>query len=135
MKNKIIFLLFYSFLICQNNITFDDLSDDDNLEEIYESIDLLNEDKEAINDIPQFEYLDLNIEENFLDTVLSYFGYDYFLNKDKILNIDNLPAPQDYILGPGDEIVISIWGDVENISSYIINRDGKVFIDNIGQVD
>ena len=134
MQNKIIFLLFYSFLICQNNITFDDLSDDNNLEEIYESINLLNEDKETINDIPQFEYLDLNIEENFLDTVLSYFGYDYFLNKDKILNIDNLPPPQDYILGPGDEIVISIWGDVENISSYIINRDGKVFIDNIGQV-
>ena len=29
-----------------------------------------------------------------------------------------MPAPQDFILGPGDEVIISIWGKqtLENLS-------------------
>ena len=38
-----------------------------------------------------------------------YFGYNYF-RKD-ISFFDNIPTPADYKLGPGDEIIISLWGE------------------------
>jgi hypothetical protein len=38
-----------------------------------------------------------------------YFGYNYF-RKD-INFFDNIPTPADYKLGPGDEIIISLWGE------------------------
>ena len=63
-----------------------------------------------------------------------YFGYDYFLNREFISIYDNLPIPDHYQLGPGDEIVINIWGSIQLQSNYIINRDGNVFIDKLGQL-
>ena len=39
---------------------------------------------------------------------------------------------KNYILGPGDEIIISLWGESNVINTEIINRDGQVFIDNVG---
>ena len=37
-----------------------------------------------------------------------FFGYDYF--ERDISFFDNLPTPSNYLLGPGDEIFISMWG-------------------------
>ena len=39
-----------------------------------------------------------------------FFGYDYFTND--VSFIDNMPPPLDFRLGPGDEIIISMWGDI-----------------------
>ncbi|MEO7426613.1 MAG: SLBB domain-containing protein [Fibrobacteria bacterium] len=43
-------------------------------------------------------------------------------------------AGRDYVLGQGDEITVSIWGDKEKEYSLILSRDGKVFLEGIGQV-
>ena len=62
-----------------------------------------------------------------------FFGYSYF-NKD--LNFfDNFPTPADYMLGPGDEIIISLWGEQNSRSSVIINKDGAIFYDNVGFIN
>ena len=37
-----------------------------------------------------------------------FFGYDFFLNRDTVNFFNNLPAPPNYIIGPGDELRISI---------------------------
>ena len=68
------------------------------------------------------------------DTVekLPYAGYDIFTTRDSIPFWQNLPLPSNYILGPGDEIIISLWGEVESYDSEKINREGQLFIKDIG---
>jgi len=66
--------------------------------------------------------------------VKKYFGYDYFTNRNSIEIWDNLPASRDYILGPGDEVIINIWGDTQVTSNHIIDRQGKLFLDKIGLI-
>ena len=68
------------------------------------------------------------------DSVKTFFGYDYFTSRNSIEIWDNIPASSDYELGPGDEIIINIWGDTQVNSSHIIDRQGKIFIDKVGLV-
>ena len=63
-----------------------------------------------------------------------YFGYDYFLKRDALSMFDNLPIPDKYQIGPGDEVIINIWGDTQLQSKYTINRDGQLYIDKLGQL-
>ena len=65
---------------------------------------------------------------------IPYFGYDYFNSPDKIAIFDNIPIPNNYVLGPGDHLVISIWGSTQMRSEHLINRDGTIFVDGIGQI-
>ena len=67
--------------------------------------------------------------------LLPYVGYDYFTIRDSIPFWQNIPISNQYSLGPGDEITISLWGETEVINSETINRDGQIFIENIGMIN
>ena len=69
------------------------------------------------------------------DTSLSYFGYNIFTQRDSIAFWQNLPAPDDYILGPGDGIQISLWGEGQLNDSYTINRNGNIYIERVGLIN
>jgi protein involved in polysaccharide export with SLBB domain len=62
-----------------------------------------------------------------------YFGYNYFMRD--ITFFDNIPTPIDYRLGPGDQIVISIWGETNSRKNMIIDKDGTIFYENIGFIN
>ena len=66
---------------------------------------------------------------------LPIYGSNYFnnenINSSPILNI---ATPSSYELGPGDEILISIWGAAENEYSSSISREGFVKVERIGPV-
>ena len=64
--------------------------------------------------------------------VMPFIGYDFFSRRDTIPFWQNLPIPKDYKLGPGDEVIISLWGESNSYFNEVINRDGQVFIENIG---
>lgn len=77
--------------------------------------------------------IDLNQEkiEYFKENKL--FGYSYFI---KNINFyDNIPTPNNYKLGPGDEVVISFWGEQNSRESLLINKDGLIFYENIGFIN
>ncbi|SVE44391.1 uncharacterized protein METZ01_LOCUS497245, partial [marine metagenome] len=63
---------------------------------------------------------------------IEYFGYNHFSQRDSIPILSNVNITSDYILGYGDEIIISIWGQAEQYDRKSIDRDGSVFIDNVG---
>ncbi len=63
---------------------------------------------------------------------MPYVGYDFFTDRDSIPFWQNLPLSENYILGPGDEVIIALWGESNSYSSEKINRDGQIFIENIG---
>ena len=81
-----------------------------------------------------------NISEVFIESSTGqeslnsqYFGYDYF-QKD-ISFFDNIPTPSDFKLGPGDEVILSFWGETNQRERYIIDKNGMIFFDNIGFVN
>ena len=66
---------------------------------------------------------------------LPIFGSNFFNNE----NISpapqlNIATPASYELGPGDEILISIWGAAENEYISEISREGFVKVERIGPV-
>lgn len=69
---------------------------------------------------------------NTIDTE-DYFGYNYF-RKD-ISFFDNIPTPADYKLGPGDEIILSLWGENNSRNKMTINKDGMIYFENIGFIN
>tara|TARA_Y100000768_G_C23975199_1_gene682667 strand:- start:715 stop:2643 length:1929 start_codon:yes stop_codon:yes gene_type:complete len=63
---------------------------------------------------------------------MPYIGYDFFSRRDTIPFWQNLPLSNNYKLGPGDEVIISLWGESSSFSTEVINRDGQIYIDKIG---
>jgi len=94
----------------------------------------LSKDQAIIGDIPSEFYVMKKREVIKPDKKLKYFGYDFFTLRDSIPIWDNLPMPPSYRLGPGDEIIISLWGETQLRSSYTIGRDGMIYIERVGKV-
>lgn len=63
------------------------------------------------------------------------FGHEYFNSQGLgIIPTYNAPAPDSYMLGPGDEVVIDIWGaTVSNVISTIAG-DGSITMQDLGPV-
>ena len=47
---------------------------------------------------------------------------------------ENIATPQNYTLGPGDEVIIDIWGNNEDHIRQTISPEGSIMIDQIGPV-
>lgn len=63
------------------------------------------------------------------------FGYDVFNNPNISFQPNvNLATPANYQLGPGDGLVVSLWGAAENSYNLIVNKNGEVKIPNIGPI-
>src|SRR4051812_11839867 len=45
---------------------------------------------------------------------------------------DGVPVPADYVLGPGDELQIRVWGKVEFEARVTIDRDGQISLPRVG---
>ncbi len=63
------------------------------------------------------------------------FGFDFF-NNPKITftpNV-NIAVPENYQLGPGDEIMIDLWGATEETYTSIVNNQGNIKIEGVGQI-
>jgi len=68
-----------------------------------------------------------------------YYGYDFFQTVDDSQNDDeqyeNLPIPKGYVVGPGDNIEILLWGQTQLQVTYPVNRDGRIFVPEIGPIN
>ena len=61
-----------------------------------------------------------------------YFGYDYFTRRDTLAFWENLPTAANYLLGPGDELIISLWGETQIREKHTISREGKIYDEKVG---
>ena len=43
-------------------------------------------------------------------------------------------ADPDYLIGPGDEIIMMLWGETQFREVLKVDREGFIFIPEIGQV-
>jgi protein involved in polysaccharide export with SLBB domain len=63
------------------------------------------------------------------------FGREMFTNPNLSFEPNsNIATPVSYRLGPGDEVIIDIWGTSENTIRETISPEGSVIIANIGPV-
>lgn len=46
----------------------------------------------------------------------------------------NMPTPANYVLGPGDEIIIDVWGNSELNVRYTITPDGYIIVPGLGRI-
>ena len=80
---------------------------------------------------------DLNIESKSQigKNAVSYFGYEIFKRDPSLFQASTLGAVDpDYLIGPGDEIIVMLWGETQFRQEFIVDREGFVFIPEIGQV-
>ena len=48
--------------------------------------------------------------------------------------VDMAPVPADYVIGPGDELRIRIWGQVSRQANVRVDRSGDIYLPDVGQV-
>ncbi len=66
---------------------------------------------------------------------LPLFGQSLFLQPPSTFApIDWMQVPSDYVIGPGDELQVRIWGQVEANLRVIVDRAGQIYIPQVGQV-
>ncbi len=46
--------------------------------------------------------------------------------------VDRIPVTDDYEIGPGDEILIRVWGQVDLNGKLVVDRSGEVFLPKVG---
>ncbi|MDO8426119.1 MAG: SLBB domain-containing protein [Deltaproteobacteria bacterium] len=68
---------------------------------------------------------------NEVELKLKPFGYNLFARPDLRPNQD-LPVASDYIIGPGDELGIHLWGRLTGQYSLTVSREGAIHFPNIG---
>ena len=63
------------------------------------------------------------------------FGHDIFRGRNLTFEPnENAATPENYRLGPGDEVLIEIWGDNEALIDQVISPEGRISISRIGPV-
>lgn len=46
----------------------------------------------------------------------------------------DVPLGPDYVLGPGDELSISIWGGISQVLTRLVDREGRIMLPEAGQI-
>ena len=93
--------------------------------------DVLNIEKDLIT---TEEDQDNNLSNTSLSPI-KIFGHSVFINRiSTFAPVDNLPVPDNYILGPGDQLIIQFIGTENFQISPTLSREGSIFIDKIGEV-
>ena len=75
------------------------------------------------------------IVPNEADRSTRIFGHDMFTNEQLTFEPNlSIATPDNYVLGPGDEVIVDVWGDSQMTVESTISPDGKIFISNVGPV-
>jgi protein involved in polysaccharide export with SLBB domain len=80
---------------------------------------------------PYTEFYSDGINE-ILNKESKHYGYDFFTKRDSVSFWENLPTPSNYLLGPGDNLVVSLWGETQLRKTFIISREGNIYDDKVG---
>jgi protein involved in polysaccharide export with SLBB domain len=66
---------------------------------------------------------------------LSLFGQSLFVQAPSTFSpVDWMQVPTDYTIGPGDELEIRIWGQVEANLRVNVDRAGQIYIPQVGEI-
>lgn len=67
-----------------------------------------------------------------LGKTLPLYGYDLFSSPTTFSPLDEVPVTPDYVVGPGDEILIRAWGQVDIDYRATVDRLGNIYLPKVG---
>jgi len=69
------------------------------------------------------------------EQVLPIFGQDLFRGvPSTFAPVDQVPVTPDYVIGPGDEIRVRVWGQVNFNADLTVDRSGDVYVPQVGRI-
>jgi protein involved in polysaccharide export with SLBB domain len=72
---------------------------------------------------------------NSIGKMLPIYGVNLFRNPPSTFApLNAVPVTPDYVIGPGDELLIQVWGQVTLNSRYTVDRSGSIYIPQVGTV-
>jgi polysaccharide biosynthesis/export protein len=67
--------------------------------------------------------------------ILPVFGYDLFGKvPTTFAPLDRVAVPANYVVGPGDELLVRIWGQIGVDARLIVDRDGQIYLPKVGSL-
>lgn len=89
--------------------------------------------KSSAETVSKFEQFIAGESISAVSTNIKQFGYDLFKDASPaFVPSANVPVGPDYVVGPGDEIKITVWGKIEGGWHVIIDRDGNISLPKVG---
>ena len=82
---------------------------------------------------------DLSLKEDqgseFKFAPIKLFGYEVFkFGADAFTPAIDIPVPEDYKIGPGDSLILQLYGKENRTENLTVNREGQIQISNLGPV-
>jgi protein involved in polysaccharide export with SLBB domain len=66
---------------------------------------------------------------------LPIFGQDLFEGAPSTFApVENIPVPADYVIGPGDELMVRAWGQIDVDYRAVVDRNGTINIPRVGSI-
>ncbi len=63
------------------------------------------------------------------------YGYALFAaNVSTFAPVDDIPVGPDYVIGPGDDLVINVWGTTDNLIARTVDRNGRIVLPKVGDL-
>lgn len=75
-------------------------------------------------------------ESRVTQQALKQFGYDLFNNNaGSFMPATDIPTPENYLLGPGDSLIVQLYGKQNASHALTINREGQIQFPDIGPIN
>ena len=78
---------------------------------------------------------DQTLVENATGRLLPIFGQDMFDTPAMFKAAQNIPVTADYVVGPGDEVLVRAWGQVDVDYHAVVDRNGILSIPKVGSIN
>ncbi|MBB5317199.1 SLBB domain-containing protein [Tunturibacter empetritectus] len=72
---------------------------------------------------------------NSIGKMLPIYGVNLFRNlPSTFAPVNMVPVTPDYVVGPGDELLIQMWGQVTLNGRFLVDRSGSIFVPQVGSI-
>ena len=101
-----------------------------------EAVGIAPESADGLERVPVSDGMELGTDrQQGLVNGLPIFGLDVFTRTStQFQPLLSGPAPDDYMIGPGDELVLILTGEVELAHELVVTREGFVVVPNVGRI-
>jgi protein involved in polysaccharide export with SLBB domain len=66
--------------------------------------------------------------------LLPFYGAELFAQTQTYAPVSNIAPPANYVLGPGDEVQVQIWGAIDLAAKLVVDSKGQITIPKVGAV-
>jgi len=92
--------------------------------------------------VPEFIALPPEPDIEFQDFVTSSLGYHLDLFGQSLFRnvpstfapVDRIPVTPEYLIGPGDELLVRAWGQIDVNYRAVVDRTGAIYLPKIGPI-